>query len=327
MTRYAAWKVATVVAVMLFSSAACSESVEPGTTPTDGEASSEEIDVQMASYDVVAGERARLLVGLITKDQLFISHGEIDMEFFYGGTEETGKVELGPGPKAVGSFLPVEGHETTAGPVAGPASEGRGVYAAEVRLPKPGFWVVQATAESLEGTTYVGNTSFQVGEEHSVPAVGERAPAVENLTLESIDAPPAAIDSRASAGTEVPDPELHQTTVASSLANNRPVLVLISTPTYCVSRFCGPITDMVSDLQRKYQREADFIHIEVWRDFEDQVVNKAAAGFIYRDRKGALTEPWIFLVDAEGRIEARWDNVATPSEIEPFLKSLSREAG
>ncbi|MGH9198306.1 MAG: hypothetical protein ACRD1T_21555, partial [Acidimicrobiia bacterium] len=83
---------------------------------------------------------------------------------------------------------------------------------------------------------------------------------------------------------------------------------------------CGPITDMVAELARDYRNAAEFIHVEIWRDYEDQVLNKAAADWLYRD--GNLTEPWVFLIGADGRIVARWDNIATPDEIETELKKL-----
>lgn len=67
----------------------------------------------------------------------------------------------------------------------------------------------------------------------------------------------------------------------------RPVLVAVSTPTYCVSRFCGHITDMVADLGRTYADRAAFVHLELGRDRE--AINKAAAEWVYRN--GDLHEP------------------------------------
>jgi peroxiredoxin len=58
----------------------------------------------------------------------------------------------------------------------------------------------------------------------------------------------------------------------------------------------------------------------VWWNFEKQVVNKTAGEWIFV--KNDLTEPWIFLIGADGRIAERWDNVATREEIEPFLEEL-----
>jgi hypothetical protein len=162
---------------------------------------------------------------------------------------------------------------------------------------------------------------FEVHEKPVYPAVGEPAPRTENLTLSSKDAPQAAIDSRAVQG-DIPDPELHELTIAESIDRHEPTLVVFATPVYCVSRFCGPVTDMVADLAKKYSDRANFIHIEIWRNFEKQVVNKGAADWIYRGND--LTEPWVYLIDAAGQIAARWDNVATAEEIESQLKKLPR---
>ena len=60
---------------------------------------------------------------------------------------------------------------------------------------------------------------FPVTDESPIPAPGDRAPKTENLTLESKEVPKAAIDSMAAAGGEIPDPELHQETVADAIEN------------------------------------------------------------------------------------------------------------
>lgn len=64
------------------------------------------------------------------------------------------------------------------------------------------------------------------------------------------------------------DPKLHRSRIASSLREGRPAVVARSTPVDCVSRFCGPITDMVQQLARDYSDRADFIHVEIWRFFQ-----------------------------------------------------------
>ena len=149
---------------------------------------------------------------------------------------------------------------------------------------------------------------FQVAERHAVPAPGDRALSTENLTVASTDVPQAAIDSRASDG-PVPDPELHGTTIAAAVAAHRPVVAVFATPVFCVSRFCGPVTDMVQQLARDYADRASFIHVEIWRDFDKKAINKAAADWLYRNDD--LEEPWVFVIGPDGVIVARFDNVAT----------------
>ena len=320
-------KTATVtlgIAAMLLLVASCA-STDPGDAGSDdADGGTQEVDVQLASYDLAAGEETRVIAGLITSDQSFVSYGTVEMEFFYGGENPAGSVKVESGPTATAEFLAVdEGQgEPPDAPTAGPASEGRGVYAAEVTFEKPGAWVLQISGEFANGDKLLGNAQFEVKDEHNVAAVGEKAPLGEHLTLDSKDAPAEAVDSRATTFEDVPDPELHDSMLRDAVSDGRPTLVIVSTPVYCVSRFCGPITDMVSELESEYGDRAEFIHIELWRNFEDQVINKGAAQWVYKG--GDITEPWVFLVGADGRVEARWDNVATRDEIEPLLKELPK---
>lgn len=286
-----------------------------GSSSPDGE-----LIVQAANYDLAVGEQSRFLAGILTPDQLFVSHGSVDIEFFYLGTRE-GEGTAEEGPTATAEFLPIEGPPNQPGPVAAPGSQGRGVYSADVTFDRAGFWAAQVTA-NLEEAPMSGRAIFEVYEEHRYPAVGQRAPRTDNLTADSEDAPPEAVDSRARDGEPLPDPELHQMTIAESIRRGEPALVVFATPVYCVSRFCGPITDMIGELQSEYGDRANFIHVEVWRNFQNTVVNKGAADWIYRNDD--LLEPWVYLIDANGVIAARWDNVATRAEIEPLLEKLPK---
>lgn len=281
---------------------------------------SEELIVQAANYELLAGENSRFIAGLLTPDQMFVSFGTVEVDFFYMGTKESeGTAQRGP--TATASFLPVEVGQVAGGdrPRATTATEGRGVYAAEVVFDRAGYWAGQVTAE-LEDGPLTGRAIFEVLDDNVYPAVGESAPQTENLTVQSGDAPPAAVDSRARSGAPVPDAGLHRMTIAQSIARREPALVVFATPVYCVSRFCGPITDVAADLQKRFGDRVNVIHVEIWRDFQNTVVNKGAAEWIYRNED--LTEPWVYLIDDKGKIAARWDNVATSQEIEPLLKRL-----
>ncbi len=282
----------------------------------------DELIVQVASYDVATGGPQRLIVGLLMPDQRFVSYGRVDVEFFYLGTK-AGKGTAQPGPTTTAEFLsiPGEGHaEETDGPIAAPASRGRGVYSAEVSFDRAGFWSAQVTADVENEGELTGNSVFEVLEENAVPAPGDPAPRTDNLTIDSQDAPLHAVDSRAANGGKIPDEELHQMTIKESIARGEPALVVFATPVYCVSRFCGPITDMIQDLAHRYRDRANFIHVEIWRNFEQQAVNKGAADWLLVNND--LSEPWVYLIDADGKITTRWDNVATAEEIEPYLEEL-----
>jgi hypothetical protein len=290
-------------------------------TSTSSTSGSPELAAETASYDLAAGPPDRYMVGVLTNDQRGVSWGTVELRFcFLGATKAT--APCNPGQAYTASFLPVPGTPAAA---AKPAPEiespsgVKGVYAASVGFDQAGFWRVLIAA-TVGGQQKRTTTDFQVLPRHAIAAVGDTALPTDNLTVSTPGAPPAAIDSRASAGGLVPDLELHQMTIAAAIAAHRPVLVVFATPVYCVSRFCGPTTDMVDQLAKTYGDRATFIHVEIWRDYQQQEANKAATDWLYRNDN--LTEPWTFLIGADGKIAARWDNIATQSEIEPYLQKL-----
>ena len=99
------------------------------------------------------------------------------------------------------------------------------------------------------------------------------------------------------------------------------MLLVFSTPVYCVSQFCGPVTDEVAELAAEYDDRAAFIHVEVWGDYEQSLGNAAARQWLL-EPNGDFEEPWIFLVDADGTIIGRWDNVPDRAQIESMLQDL-----
>lgn len=280
-----------------------------------------ELMAQVAGYDLAVGPPARFIVGVFNPEKGPVGYGTVGLQFsFLGENEASGAPQ--PGPTATARYLPLPGSPPP--PAAVPSKptflppEERGVYAADVAFDRAGIWQVEVEAD-LDGPQSA-TSAFMVLPRPEVPAPGDAALPSENFTVGSSGVPPEAIDSRASGSTPVPDPELHATTVAAALREGRPVLLVISTPTFCVSQFCGPVTDMVAGLAKDYADRARFIHIEVWQNFEAKQLNEAAKEWIARGEN--INEPWVFLIGADGKIAARWDNVATRGEIEPHLQQL-----
>lgn len=285
--------------------------------------SPDDLQVQVASYDLAVGPPSRFIVGVLSFDNRLLAFGSVQLRFAYLGSKDA-PVTASYGPAVSTRYLPVPG-TTVPSPVPQEArlvspSEARGVYAAVAGFARPGFWQVEVAA-TVGGRSQTATSAFEVRSTHLVPAPGDQAPATDNLTISAPpDVPRAAIDSRAATtGGQVPDAELHRTTVAAALAARRPAVVVFSTPVYCQSQFCGPVTDMVADLARQYANRASFIHIEIFREFSSNTVNKAAADWLL---EGGLNEPWVFLIGADGRIAARFDNVVTREELEPLLQAL-----
>ena len=314
--------VAVAVALVLTACGGGGDDKKGEAATTDSTAAApDQVQAQVASYDLAVGPPARFIVGIYNEARGPVGFGTVPLRFFFLGADNPNGTPQ-PGPTASGTYLPLPGSAPPPAEASKPSylpTDQRGVYAAPVSFDRPGFWGVEATVD-LEPEPQSVRLGFKVAPKHTVPFPGDPAPQSQNLTVATPGAIPGAIDSRASSLDAIPDAELHQSTVAQALAEKRPVLLVVSTPTYCESRFCGPVTDVVQGLAKDYADRARFVHIEVWKDYRAQAVNAAAAEWIARGE--GFNEPWVFLVGADGKVAARFDNVATEAEIEPLLQAL-----
>jgi hypothetical protein len=298
--------------------AACSSSGSNDASST----SKDRMQVEVASTDLYVNAPQRLAVGLVFANGKLVSFGSVGFRFSYLGTAQQ-PIAPQAGPEATAAFIPTPGmpQGTGSSPTITDPSIARGVYEAEnVTFDSPGIWQVQVTA-AIGGTgTQTAKAPFIVATHPALPAPGQPALRTENLTIHSKGVPLAAIDSRAAVDGKIPDPGLHEWTIAKAIAQHRPVLAVFATPVYCISRFCGPVTDAVQQLSKRYANRAEFIHVEIWRNFNKQVINQAAADWLYHN--GDLTEPWLYLIGANGMILDRWSSLFDVQEVARELQQL-----
>jgi hypothetical protein len=168
------------------------------------------------------------------------------------------------------------------------------VYQAQVPFDQKGAWAILVVTKS--GNTFVAAPSqVQVNTKKAdpIPDVGERAPKVKTDTLASVKGNEDLLDTR------VPPSDMHATSFDQVLGS-KPVALLFATPQLCQSRVCGPVTDVALQLEAQYGDQIEFIHQEVY------VENDPKAGLREPLRAFNLrTEPWLFVVGADGRITAR----------------------
>lgn len=330
MTAYTSMFRAALVGALM-TAASCSngdENSQPASPSADGLQGFEQpepgtVGAQVAVYEPVANKTQRFRLGLVGDQGRLISFGDITMHFAYLGTEADPISEPDESITAQGTYLLVAGQDPpvdTRGPRLIDPSEGFGVYGTEVTFDQPGFWTVRAVA-SIDGKDVEATATFVVLDKPNNPFPGEPAPLTDNRNLETPGIKPTSIDSRADADGSIPDPELHAITVANAVKLGKPLMVVVSTPTYCISRFCGPITDTIQRLAGIYGDDMSFIHAEVWNDYEGQALNKEAAEWIYRNPEADAAEPWVFLVGSDGIIIDRWDNVSTDAELEQAIQA------
>ena len=259
-------------------------------------------DVGLASSVFTVG-KDRLAFGMIDKQGQFV----------YGPTA----VYLAPNPGA-----PAQG------PYAAPAdvllTQGRyrsrqsaeetdpfaAVYEAQVKFPRKGPWAVLVVTK--DGGKYVAAPSqVQVTTKKAdpIPDVGDSPPRVATDTLASVKGNVKLLDTR------VPPSDMHDQSFDKVLGK-KPVALLFSTPQLCQSRVCGPVTDVAEQLKAKYGDKIEFIHQEVY------VNNDVNAGL--RPPLEAFhlrTEPWLFVVNAQGKVTARLEGSFGVTAFENALKT------
>ena len=207
-------------------------------------------------------------------------------------------------------FLETEAKLERIGVPGGDEADASHIYVATLRLPRAGkYWML---AEPEGGKTKVqalGNVV--VVKNDPPPDVGDPAIASDTPTLTSAGGDAEAITTRTP-----PDESLLQYSVADSLVARVPFVVTFATPKFCSSRTCGPVVDVVEEVQHRLDGEnVRFIHVEVYKD------NDPALGYDeWMGEWNLRTEPWTFLVGSNGKIVDRFEGTVSVNELETAVR-------
>jgi hypothetical protein len=184
------------------------------------------------------------------------------------------------------------------------------IYAAEVQVPEAGTYDL-LTVTQADGTTVASTGQIEVTTpaKDEIPAVGERAPKVETDTLKTVKGDRELLDTRQ------PPSDLHAESF-DAVVGKKPVALLFATPQLCQSRVCGPVVDVALELQAKYGDRVAFIHQEVYKDNDPRKgLRSPLVAF------NLQTEPWLFVVDAAGKITARLEGSFGLRAVEDALRT------
>jgi hypothetical protein len=242
----------------------------------------------------------------------------------FGMIDDQGQFVYGP---TVVYMAPNPG-EPAIGPIAAPAdvlvTEGRyrsqqaaeegdpfaAVYEAQVEFDQKGPWAVLVVTKT--GNTYVAaptRVEVNTREADKIPDVGEQAPKVTTDTLASVGGDEELLDTR------TPPSDMHERSF-DEVVGTKPVALLFSTPQLCQSRVCGPVTDIALQLKSEYGDQVEFIHQEVYVDNDpNQGLRQPLRDFRLR------TEPWLFVVGADGKISARLEGSFGMNAFEDALQT------
>ncbi|MCW3011975.1 MAG: hypothetical protein JWO90_2379 [Solirubrobacterales bacterium] len=290
-------------------------SVAPGTFPaTQGRTLQEVADtitatgpqLAFASSVLTTGEHERLAFGLLDEDRFLYAPTAIYLAKSGGRARA-----LGPYPAP--ADLLVTDAPFRSETAASEESPFAAVYATTVPFAEPGTYDVLAVSK-VQGQDVAagGQVKVVTTAQDRIPDVGEPAPAVATDTVQSAGGDVESIDTRRPVGT------MHDASFDDVLGK-KPALLLFATPQLCQSRVCGPVVDIAEQLKRTYGERVQFIHQEVFVD------NEVRKGLRAPLRAFKLqTEPWLFAVDAKGRITQRLEGSFGFDAMELAIKSALR---
>jgi hypothetical protein len=178
-------------------------------------------------------------------------------------------------------------------------------------IPTAGIWGLLAQVTRENGTAVEAQFTVQVGEESLAPAIGAVPPASENRTLSTEP------DITLLTTDPDPTPALYEMTVAEALASGRPTVVTFATPAFCQTAICTPVVNSVESVYADYGDQVNFIHIEIYDDFQELTLAEPVIAW------NLQSEPWTFVLDADGKVVARLGGPVSPRELQKALLGLS----
>jgi hypothetical protein len=101
-------------------------------------------------------------------------------------------------------------------------------------------------------------------------------------------------------------------------------VIYFGAPGFCRSKNCGPESDVVKSLEPGYRpKGVDFVHIETYKGGtpDNSDLSKATLSPTFDEWK-LSSDPWIFIVDKNGLVSAKFDGPTGADEIEAVLKGL-----
>jgi hypothetical protein len=193
-----------------------------------------------------------------------------------------------------------------------------GSYISYVNFDRPGNWGVIVSGETADGQEIPSTgLTFNVFEEHFRLAVGDPAPLTVQPLVSDVD------DVRDLDTSAEPIVGQHDMTIADAVQSGKPTVIAFATPAYCQTQICGPVKEILDDLYESHKDEANFIHIEPYdvpRMRSGDCASISACLVPALSEWRLESEPWVFIVDADGKVAAAFDGIASYEEMEAALE-------
>jgi hypothetical protein len=187
------------------------------------------------------------------------------------------------------------------------------LYVADFDFSKPGRYEILGLAR-LDGRVVAATPAggaLSVTKDGPVPDVGEKAPVVHTDTEASANGNLASIDTRN------PPSSMHDIDFAD-VVGRKPTVLLFATAALCQSRVCGPVIDVTEQVKAQRGDDVAFVHQEIYVDNQiDKGQRPSVAAY------GLPTEPWVFVVGADGRVAARFEGAFSAKELDAAIDAAA----
>ena len=269
----------------------------PDTPPADG--APDVLQILMASTDLAVGEN-RVAFGLLRPGEGALKNADVELQTFFLADGE----RIGP----IQTLSPEFRHW--------PGGAG-GAYIANAVFDRPGEWGLRVEVSAADGSSLLAGSRVDVAETAATPAIGAPAPRSANKTAAGASLAEITSDT-------APDADLYRKTIADALDESRPLLVAFATPAYCRTATCGPQLDAVKSLKNRHAERMSFIHVDVY-DNPDEIRQNgisAARTSPIVEEWGLPSEPWTFIIDADGAIAAKFEGFADEDELDAAIREV-----
>jgi hypothetical protein len=264
----------------------------------------------ITTSELVVGEN-RFAFGLMKANKLLENAGVQLRVYAIDGSEARLIAETNAPYHRIGSVASAERvhrHVDGTAHVHRADSDVRGLYVTRLNFTGPGQWGIEIQAQEGHGSLGTARFTVTVLDVPQTPAPGSPAPRSRNLIASDVK------DLREIDTSSAPDPRLHRVRIADAIAQRKPQLIVFATPRFCTSRMCGPVVDIVRQLLPAYNRRVAFTHQEIWQDFASKKL------FTTVEEWRLQSEPWIFVIDGQGIIRAKFEGLVTVTELEAALQ-------
>jgi protein SCO1/2 len=222
----------------------------------------------------------------------------------------------------------------TVGPVTAmtavrPPGVDRVSYVATLNIPRPGRWRLDVGAFP-DGKELAGSVEITALDPGTTAAIGQPAPTVHTPTLSDVGGNSWAVTTD-----PAPYLPLSQRSTTDALAAHQPFVLVVDSTRFRVTPACGKAIVMARYLVYRWSDVA-FIHLEPYQytvvadtpvlsgSIENPPVGPVAAAWgVDGAPWGARSMPWVFVVDGDGIVRAKYQGLMGSDDIDVMLALIT----